>query len=424
MSAPRRTAISLRWALLALAGLVFDAAVAPAIAADRHYDAVFRAEVRPQRATVLVELTLSGERLPSRVEFHIDPKSHRAFASKQPISQQGDVVTWLPSGQQARMTFEFLANHERAPKRYDSLVTDAWAVFRADDMVPRIAVTSPRSLKSRTRLQFSLPQGWSAATPYPQEAEGFVVDDPDRRFDRPAGWVLVGKLGTRSEIIKGIQTIVAAPEGENTRRQDILAFLNWNLPHVKDVFPQFPKRLLVVSAGDPMWRGGLSGPASLFLHSERPLISENRTSTLLHELVHVAMGIRGDEESDWISEGFAEYYSLEILRRSGGIGRNRHEEALERMARWARESPSVFARQSSGATTARAVIALREVDAEIRKVTDGRASLDDVAAALARERGEVNLERLQAEARKVAGRELESLDRRRLASAARQPSSP
>ena len=43
-------------------------------------------------------------------------------------------------------------------------------------------------------------------------------------------------------------------------------------------------RLLIVSAGDPMWRGGLSGPSSMFLHSDRPLISENRTSTLLHEL--------------------------------------------------------------------------------------------------------------------------------------------
>lgn len=410
--------------MLALAAWLSIAAVAPAIAADRYYDAAFRAEVKPRRTTIHVELTLSGERLPSRVEFHIDPKLHRTFASRDPVSQKGDVVTWLPRGKQSRVTYEFVANHERSPKRYDSLVTEDWAVFRADKMVPRMAVTSRRSSKARTRLQFSLPTGWSAATAYPQEAGAFVVTDTERRFDRPAGWVLVGKLGTRSELIKGIQTIVAAPEGETTRRQDILAFLNWNLPHLKDVFPELSKRLLIVSAGDPMWRGGLSGPSSLFLHSDRPLISENRTSTLLHELVHVAMGIRGDEESDWIAEGFAEYYSLEILRRSGGIGRNRHEEAIDRMARWARESPSVFARESSGANTARAVIALREVDAEIRRLTGGKASLDEVAAALAKDRGEVNLERLQAEAHKIAGRELQSLQRQRLSTSARQPPSP
>jgi predicted metalloprotease with PDZ domain len=228
--------------------------------------------------------------------------------------------------------------------------------------------------------------------------------------------VLAGRLGERSQLISGTQTIVAAPEGERARRQDILAFLNWNLPHLKDVFPRFPRRLLVVTAGDPMWRGGLSGPASLFLHADRPLISENRTSTLLHELVHVAMGIRGDEESDWIAEGFAEYYSLEILRRSGGIGRNRYEAAIARPFGQSRESPSVFGRQSTGATTARAVIALREVDAEIRNVTGGRASLDDLAAALAQERGEVGLEQLQSHARKIAGRDLDSLRRERLSS--------
>lgn len=409
------TALAQTW--LAIAALLITAG-AP-VAAERYYEAAFRVEVKPRRAAVLVELKLTGDRLPSRIEFHIDPERHRAFASELPVTQKGNVVTWLPSGKDARITYEFVATHERASKRYDSLVSDDWAVFRADKMVPRMAVTSRKSLKGRTTLSFSLPVGWTAEAPYPQESKTFKVSDTERRFDRPAGWILIGKLGKRSEIIDGIQTIVAAPEGEASRRQDILAFLNWNLPHLKDVFPTFPKRLLVVTAGDPMWRGGLSGPASLFLHSERPLISENRTSTLLHELVHVAMGIRGDEESDWIPEGLAEYYSLETLRRSGGIGRNRHDEAIDRMQTWARESPSVFARESSGAVTARAVIAFREVDAEIRKATSGKASLDDVAAALARERGEVNLERLQTEARKVAGRELESLKRQHLSTRAR-----
>jgi predicted metalloprotease with PDZ domain len=81
----------------------------------------------------------------------------------------------------------------------------------------------------------------------------------------------------------------------------------------------------------------------------------------------------------------------------------------------------VFTHESSGANTARAVIALREADAEIRQASGGRASLDDVAAALANERGEVSLERLQEEARKAAGRNLQSLERRRLSALPRQP---
>jgi hypothetical protein len=412
-------------ALLA-AHLFMCALLTPSMSAgaDRYFDATFHVSPEPGRSMVAVELALKGERLPSKIEFHIDTERHRTFVSKDAVKQSGDVVTWLPKGKEARIAFEFQANNERSAKRYDSLVTNDWAVFRADKMVPRMAVTSPKNLKGRTAIRFDLPPDWSAAAPYPQEGPIFKVEDGQRRLDRPAGWIIVGKLGKRSEIIKGIQTVVAAPVGDSTRRQDILAFLNWNLPHLKDVFPELPKRLLIVSAGDPMWRGGLSGPSSLFLHSDRPLVSENRTSTLLHELVHVAMGIRGDEESDWIVEGLAEYYSLETLRRSGGIGRSRYEEAIDRMAAWAKKSPSVFARESSGANTARAVIAFREVDAEIRKVTDGRASLDDVADALSRDRGEVNLERLQDAARKAAGRDLQSLRRAHLSAAARQVAAP
>ena len=38
---------------------------------------------------------------------------------------------------------------------------------------------------------------------------------------------------------------------------DILAFLRWTLPALVDVFPNFPQRLLIVSAAKDMWRGGL-----------------------------------------------------------------------------------------------------------------------------------------------------------------------
>jgi predicted metalloprotease with PDZ domain len=178
---------------------------------------------------------------------------------------------------------------------------------------------------------------------------------------------------------------------------------------------------LIVSAGDPMWRGGLSGPASMFLHSDRPLISENRTSTLLHELAHIALGIRGDEESDWIVEGFAELYSLEALRRSGGISEQRYKQALKHQSQWAKRSPTLFGLHSNGPTTARAVLALRAADAEIRSVTAGKANLDDVARKLASERGTVSLVRLQKAAQEVAGRPLRSLERDQLSKPAAAP---
>lgn len=399
----------------ALTLLLLCPALSHAASAARQYDAHYLAEIRPQTGTIHVELKLSGERLPRKIVFHIDPKRHRAMTSSDPLEITNTTVTWQPRGKFSQLNYDFVINHERAPGRYDSLLTADWTVFRGDKLVPRAAVTAVRRLESRATLEFVLPQGWAAITPYgPANAKILRLDDPGRRFDRPEGWMLAGKIGSRAELIGGIQTLVAAPTGESARRQDMLAFLNWNLPHLAGVFPTFPKRLLIVSAGDPMWRGGLSGPASLFLHSGRPLISENRTSALLHELVHVAMGIHGDPESDWIAEGFAEFYSLETLRRSGGIGKQRYAEAISKLAKWGNRTPSLFGSESSGMRTARAVITMKAVDVEIRSLTAGRASLDDVARELAAQQGEVSLERLQAVAAKIAGQPLKSLERSKL----------
>jgi hypothetical protein len=387
----------------------------PAGAATRTYEARYVAEVRPQAGVIHVELKLSGERLPRKIVFRMDAKRHRGIVSTDPVEIANGTVTWQPRGKSSRLNYDFVVNHERAPGRYDSLLTPEWTIFRGDKLVPRARVTAVRGMQSQTTLEFVLPPGWSVITPYgPTDAKTLRIDDPKRRFDRPAGWMLAGKLGSRAESIAGVQTLVAAPSGDKARRQDTLAFLNWNLPHLLKVFPAFPKRLLIVAAGDPMWRGGLSGPGSLFLHSDRPLISENRTSTLLHELVHVAMGIHGDAESDWIPEGFAEFYSLETLRRSGGIGKTRYKQAMDKMAAWSKRAPSLFAAESSGARTARAVMTLQAVDAEIRSATANKFSLDDVARELAARQGKVSLERLQSLTAKVAGQPVKALERGKL----------
>jgi len=402
LSSLYRTFVALAWVA------VFCGAHA---ASPEFYDVTYRATFQPDVAQVEVDVELAGEKLPSKVRLRADPQRYRNFRSSDPLQVSEKEVVWEPQGKKARLRYEFLVNHKRTGG-YDSYRTRDWALFRGDKLVPSASVTSSKRLQSRATLELVLPPEWTAAMPYAADGKfRYHIEDPERRFDRPAGWMLVGKIGARSERIEKINVVIAAPEGDNARRQDALAFINWNLPKLLQVFPQFPKRLLVVSAGDPMWRGGLSGPGSLFLHSDRPLISENRTSPLLHELVHVAMGIRGDDESDWIVEGLAEFYSIQTLRASGGIGQRRYDQAMESMQRWAARAPTLFVKTSNGATTARAVLVFQAADAEIRKLTNDAASLDDVARKLAAERGEVTLTRLQEVARQVAGKPLQTLQR-------------
>jgi predicted metalloprotease with PDZ domain len=405
-------AVRLALALLLISQLPGTAAAA----APRYYDVAYRAHFRPDAGIVEMEIALSGERLPSRIVLHVDPRRHQKFTSTDPLQIEPSHVTWQPRGHASRLRYQFVVDHERSTRSYDSRMTADSAILRAEKMVPRASVTARKSLHSRATLEFELPKDWTVATPYGSVGDlRYPVDDPARRFDQPEGWMLAGRIGSRNEKIGSVRVVVAAPTGDNARRQDMLAFLKFTLPRLQEIFPQWPARLLIVTAGDPMWRGGLSGPSSMFLHSDRPLISENRTSTLLHELGHIALGIRGDEESDWIVEGLAELYSLETLRRSGSISEQRYKQALRHLAQWGTRSPTLFASHSNGPTTARAVIALRAADTEIRTATAGKASIDDVARKLASERGTVSLVRLQKAAQEVAGRPVRSLEREQLA---------
>ena len=162
----------------------------------------------------------------------------------------------------------------------------------------------------------------------------------------------------------------------------MLAMLNWNLPELARILPDLPPRFTIVSAGDPMWRGGLSAPQSVFLHADRPMISENGTSTLLHELGHIAMATSATRGYDWIVEGFAEYYSLQLMLRSGTLTPARFEDAMEFQQRWAEDARTLCGNVSSGSMTALAVTRLHALNEEIAEATEGEKNLDDVWRAI------------------------------------------
>ncbi len=224
-----------------------------------------------------------------------------------------------------------------------------------------------------------------------------------------AGW-----LGVRRGHIAGVKVAVAGPIGQGVRHMDILAFLRWNLPVLVAIFPGFPKRLLLVSAGDPMWRGGLSGPGSLYLHADRPLISGNGTSTLLHELVHVAQGYRAAEDEDWIVEAIAEFYTLEIMQRSGTISNSRSERGFEKLEQWSEQAGSLEAKNSTGPRTAKGVTVMRDLDTELRLRTGDKRSLDDVARRLAGDGKPVSITRLREISAEVAGVPLDAISPEKL----------
>ncbi|MFK7888287.1 MAG: hypothetical protein AB8G16_15610 [Gammaproteobacteria bacterium] len=291
--------------------------------------------------------------------------------------------------------------HTRGSGALDAQLGKQWSLFRGEDVFIAMSSRALKGARSSARLHVDLPDDWSFVSALPAAAQGYIVEDTPRNFDRPRGWMIAGEIGVRIDRIAGVRTSVAAGKGQTVRRQDMLALLNWTMPDLVRLLPDYPTEILIVSAEDPFWRGGLSGPASLYLHADRPLISENGTSTLVHEMFHVGFGRSGGKLDDWIIEGLAEYYSVELLRRSGTVTASRNAKTMRTLERWAKKSKKLRGARSSGARTARAVGVLA-LDTEIRR--GSKHSLDDVVQALSQEDGALDLDELRAAVRKVSGK--------------------
>lgn len=371
--------------LLAVLLLLF---VAPAYAAKR-VDLDFNVKFVPDQDTAEVELLLEDGSVVRYLDFKLgDEGIYSDFQAdgEGTWQQENGRGVWRPAPGKARLSYRVKVSHQRKSGRFDARMTDDWALLRGDDLVPSGRLDQQDGVRLISRLKVELPEGWkSVETGWPRIGKNrFRIDNRERLFDRPTGWILAGKLGSRRAKLGETDVTVAAPVGEGMRRMDVLTMLTFVWPEIQNVFPRDPKKLLIVGAGDPMWRGGLSGPNSLFMHADRPLVSENGTSSLVHELVHVFSRITDADRSDWISEGLAEYYAIELVRRAGGMSEDRYQRVREDLTKWSRKVDSLRTEHSTGPITARAVLLLQELDREIRQRSKGRHSLDDVARGLMR----------------------------------------
>ena len=346
-----------------------------------------------------------------RVRIPLDRDRYHRVRADGELSRDGDEVTWEVPREGGTLQYRVDIDHERRGDGYDARITDDWALLRGDDLVPPLRATVTKGADARARLRFVLPKGWSAEVPYGRSNDGkaYVIVDPERRMDRPEGWMVFGKLGVRRDRIAGMRVAVAAPVGQDVHRGDLLAFVTALGPELERAFGELPPRILLVQAGDPMWRGGLSGPRSLYLHQDRPLFSENGTSTPAHELVHVVTRLRGADDDDWIVEGLAEYYAIELPRRAGLLSDSRAEKAFEWMREHGEGVDRLSTNRSREETTARAVTLFAALAAEIDRATDGKRDLDDVVRRLLPDR-EVSREALADASREVLGRKSRVLD--------------
>lgn len=359
--------------------------------AAQKVDLDYHVRFLPESDQAEVSLTLGdGERVRS-LTFNLgDEGNYSDFSGDGEWSQESpERGVWQPGKGVAKLTYRVRISHPREDGRFDARMTEDWALLRGDNLVPSARLRQQNKTELVARLQFELPKGWRGVeTGWPKIGKDkFRIDNPQRKFDRPTGWIVAGKIGTRRAQLGQTDVTIAAPVGEGMRRMDILTLLTFVWKEAQAVFPRDPAKLLIVGAGDPMWRGGLSAPNSYYMHADRPLVSENGTSALVHELVHVFSRIQSRDRSDWITEGLAEYYAIELVRRAGGLSEERYQKVREQLVDWSDPVKSLRGKSASGPVTARAVLLLQELDREIRQKTKGSTeprSLDDVTRGLMR----------------------------------------
>ncbi len=386
-----------------------------ATSSDLSYELTYKVTLEPSKQGALVTISVDKGELLKHVSFDNSRGIYSNIRANGKLIIKDKRVTWeLPQGI-AQLSYFVALTHERDPGKFDAMVTKDWAIFRGDDLIPAVRTFEEQGAYSVAVLDVTLPETWSSIeTGWPRKKGNvFSIENPDRLFDRPTGWIIAGKLGTRRATVSGTSIAISAPKGEHFKRMDSLTFFNFVWPEVHKAFIETPQKLLVVGAGDPMWRGGLSAANSLFLHADRPLVSENGTSPLLHELTHMITRISGattaNTNDDWIAEGIAEFYSFELLYRAHGMTKSRRNAIIKSLDKWGAEVKHLRKSKSTGPVTARAVVLLDELDKEIRKRSKNKYNIDHAVQDLMKTR-KVTLDDLQKSVEKLIGPTVDALN--------------
>ena len=382
-------AVGLRLALAI--GLV---ALSSSVWAAKKVDLDYQVRLLPQSGQAEVRLTLAEGSAVRSLDFDLGDGNRysdfKADGNWQLTPGKTTRGIWRPAADKASLTYRVRVSHNRKNGSFETRMTPAWALMRGDDLVPAARLDQQDGIELVARLEFELPEGWnSVETAWPRIGKNkFRIDNVSRLFDRPTGWMLAGHLGSRRTRLGETEVTVASPRGQGMHRMDVLTLLTFVWPQVQAVFPRHPGKLLIVGANDPMWRGSLAARESIYLNTRLPLVSESGSSALVRELAQLLGRVNDAQRSDWISEGLAEYYAVELVRRAGGMSDERYENLHRKMVKVSQKVTTLRGAQASPAQVAKAVLLLQELDREIRLKTRNKRSLDDVM------RGAMRLERV------------------------------
>lgn len=367
----------------ALGVLVLVAITTPSWA--KTVDVTYKVKFLPEQNTAQVTIRLEdGAAVPNLIFNFLSVQRYSNFTVDGSWQLNDDRGIWQPTNGKSSLSYTVQITPSDKQNISEKITKD-WLVMKGDSLVPPIeAITMPK-VNVVSRVQFELPKEWrSVETVWKRIGPNkFRIDDTQSGFNRPTGWIAAGKLGSRRAKLGETEVTITAPVGQQVHRMDMLTLMTYVWPQLQAAFPRDPQKLLVISAREGMQQQAQGLTQSIYLAANQALIAENGVSDLLKELVLSFTQLSSNTDEQWISQGLAQFYSLELLMRSGGITPDRYQHSIQR---WKEDTKqvNVLRGEVNEQKIQRAALFFATLDKEIKARTKNEFNLDNVTRGLMR----------------------------------------
>lgn len=272
------------------------------------------------------------------------------------------------------------------PGEYLAYAGPDFALFKAESLqlTFRYSYYDAVPFVNETTVRFDLPAGWRSAAPWERiGADAYRLADDSVQ---PRGYVVAGRILHEESRAVGGKTLQYVRLGEPGAYEDgMWSYIEKATPYYGAVYGDgVGDRVLLVNAPDPMFRGGLGGTDSFFVHERVDL------RTVAHEYAHVYQLFATIEtppgSSLWLHEGDAEYHSALSLAAAGVWTPSEVDLFLDEAQRDRRDAALAAARLPDAGygndlerfAYRKGSVVLRALDETLRRDTDGEVGLPHV----------------------------------------------
>jgi hypothetical protein len=285
---------------------------------SREVRAARKGEAGPQDGRVLVYVVPIASRARNlRITYVIEP-------------------TYFPEG-----------SDPREPADARSRIASDLAVVRSSSLFPRLDV--PGGL-AKLGVEFELPRGWVAATPWPS-SEGRTIVPAE--LGAPVEYIALGPFESRAVSAGGAEVQVATPALVPTAPVPVERIIAREMELLNAPFKR-PGPFLATVVPDAFMHGGAAG--------EHSIVQSSAAVVFAHEVFHwwndAALTAR---DASWFREGLTEYFGIRVAREAGAWSLEAEAACLAdldaEMRRLERDAPKSLREASLDAADVRLVYA-------------------------------------------------------------------